>query len=164
MSSDFLRDLLKVQKESGASVAACRAALDVVGGDVGDAINFLTQKAPLEKPTIKLGNLYKLPEIFASIAAKTERNFGYALYWKDQERAATLDDIFLVAEPVEVTDADKEIYPLLAIEKGFWIYCRDELIQDVIDLAIKQKPAVTPAELLECLEYYIEKDDFYDLG
>jgi hypothetical protein len=33
----------------------------------------------------------------------------------------------------------------------------------VVDLAISQKPNVSDAELLNCLEYYLKRDTFLDL-
>jgi len=113
---------------------------------------------------ISLGNFYKLSVVLSSVAAKEERGFSYDLYWKDENRPATPDDMILVGEPIQVTDDDEEIYPALARENGLWIYCNNELIQDVVDLAVKQKPSATPDELVKCLEHYIAKDNFLDLN
>jgi hypothetical protein len=41
---DKLRDLQRLQKASGATVSACRAALDAAAGDVEDALELLSRK------------------------------------------------------------------------------------------------------------------------
>ncbi len=113
---------------------------------------------------ISLGHLYTLSDIVGFVAAKAERGFPYSLYWDDQDRPAMPDDRFLVSDPVRVTGDGVEVYPTLARENGFWIYCSDELIQDVVDLAIEQKPAATTSELIRCIEHYLSNDDFLDLA
>lgn len=112
---------------------------------------------------ISIGQLHTLPEIFDAVAAKQERSFNYDLYWADPDRPPTLEDHFLVGESVQVNDDYIEIYPESATSRNFWIYCSNELIQDVVDLATRQKPTATHEELLMCLEHYLERDDFKDL-
>ena len=113
---------------------------------------------------IAIGRLFKLSEILDAVASKQERAFHYHLYWADPERPPILNDEFLVGEPVQISDDDVEIYPESATSRKFWVFCSDELIQDVVDLAIHQKSTASHAELLACLEHYIEHDDFMDLG
>lgn len=113
---------------------------------------------------ISLGNTYTVSDVLRAVAEENDPDASYDLYWDDQDREATLDDIFLVAEKVQVTDESEEIYPKSAVDRGFWLYCSDELIQDVVSLAIRQKPTASLSDLLRCLEYYIRRDDFLDLS
>ncbi|MCL2310269.1 MAG: hypothetical protein FWC42_08380 [Proteobacteria bacterium] len=113
---------------------------------------------------ISIGNIYKVSDVLRAVAEKKGPDASYDLYWEDQDREATLDDVFLVAEKVQVTDDCEEIYPKSATDRGFWIYCSDELIQDVVGLAVSQKPTASLSDLLRCLEHYIRRDCFLDLG
>jgi hypothetical protein len=113
---------------------------------------------------ITLGSDCKVSTLLLQIAAREERHFQYSLYWEDRANDdPRLDDIFLVASPSEVTDDDLEIFPQQVTERGWWLYCSDELVQDVVDLAISQKPNVSPAEMLKCLIYHMKNDDFLDI-
>uniref|UniRef100_UPI00403F616F DUF7716 domain-containing protein n=1 Tax=Massilia sp. METH4 TaxID=3123041 RepID=UPI00403F616F len=38
-----------------------------------------------------------------------------------------------------------------------------EHLQDVVDLAVRQKPSASDNEIIRCLNYYVEFDDFLDL-
>jgi hypothetical protein len=124
--------------------------------------NLLNTKAVV---MITLGSDYKVSILLPQIAAREERHLQYSLYWEDRANDdPTLDDTFLVASPSQVTDDDLEIFPQQVAERGWWIYCSDELVQDVIDLAIGQKPNASSAEMLKCLIHYIKNDDFLDLS
>lgn len=107
---------------------------------------------------------YTLPELFRLIAGKQERQNPYALYWADPDREPQLDDPFLLAAPVQVQDDDTELFPPMAVAQNLWILCSDELIQDVVDLAISQKPDASAKQLLHCLNYYINHDTFLDIS
>ncbi|MDR6982171.1 hypothetical protein J2X32_000779 [Rheinheimera pacifica] len=112
---------------------------------------------------IAVGHFYSFAVVLDAVASNKDSGLSYSLYWKDPDRRAEPSDLFLVGEPVKVTDDDDEIYPVLAQQNGLWIYCSDELIQDVISLAIEQKPSASHTELIECIEYYLQKDTFLDL-
>lgn len=112
---------------------------------------------------IAIGNLYVMSDMLEAVAKGRDPDVPYDLYWKDEDRPARLDDMILVAEPVAVSDDDKEIYPESASSRGFWIYCSGELVQDVVGLAMEQMPAASADSLLSCVEYYIRNDDYLDL-
>lgn len=110
---------------------------------------------------------YQLEEFILLVKDKKERTAGYdpayayAVYAREDEVEIGLE--IYVGEPVEVNDNDEETYPSVAIEQEMWYMCSDEDIQDVVDLAISQKPSATMEELVMALDYYLTIDDFIDL-
>jgi hypothetical protein len=98
-------------------------------------------------------------------SAKQDRHLSYAIYWRDTpNEEPELTDQVLVANPPEVTDEDLEIYPTIVLNKAWWICYRDELIQDVVDNALYQKPNIRHQDLLLALRYYSHHDCFMDLA
>ncbi|WLE64151.1 hypothetical protein GIY62_35420 (plasmid) [Burkholderia plantarii] len=97
-------------------------------------------------------------------SAKYDRNFLYDVYGKeeDDDRLHVGQYIF-VSDTVQVNDDDEEIYPDDVKENGLTFLYSGENFQAVVDLAVKQKPAASPAEIIRCLNHYAEKDDFLDL-
>lgn len=114
-------------------------------------------------PSLELDRSYRMSELLPIVASRRDRAFGYALYWLDPKRDPQLEDSFLVAAPVEVTDDDKEVYPQSAQKPGYWIYCSAELIQDVVDLAVSQNANASNEQMLECLIHYMKYDNFLDV-
>ena len=113
---------------------------------------------------ISFNEACSVPEFLRLVAAKQERALCYALYWKGRDdRDPTLADDFLVAAPVEV-QGDAMVFPAEVQRRGWWLYCSDDLVRDVVDLATEQKPAVTPGELLRCLVHYLHEDAYLDLA
>ena len=64
-----------------------------------------------------------------------------------------------------MSDADNNEVPPDAI-KGTTLepFCSIELIEDVIMNAIMQKPSVTNAEIVSAFDYYMENDNFMEIG
>jgi hypothetical protein len=114
---------------------------------------------------IQLNTFYTLPELFALVKTKQERAQNYSIYWLDNAPKPSLTDRLIVAAPSDIDEEDdfKETFPSMVNENGYWHYCSNEIVQDVVDLAISQKPNVSDAELLNCLEYYLKRDTFLDL-
>ena len=90
-----------------------------------------------------------------------DSEYFYAIYVKKD--GFSLGQTILVSDPVFVSDDDTEIYPNDVIAHQLNYQCSDENIQDVIDLAIQQKPSATDQELIQALNYYLERDNFLDL-
>jgi hypothetical protein len=114
---------------------------------------------------IQLNTFYTLPELFALVKNRQERAQNYCIYWRDNAPDPSLTDRLIVAAPSDIDEDDdyKETFPSMVNENGYWHYCSDEIVQDVVDLAISQKPNVTDEELLNCLDYYLKRDTFLDL-
>ena len=112
--------------------------------------------------------LYFIEDFIRLVKQKAERSeqydrsFFYAIYAKEDTFA--LGQKILVSDTVNVLDDDSEIYPDDVIAHHFSYQCSSENIQDVIDLAIQQKPSATDQELIRALNYYLERDNFLDLG
>ena len=92
----------------------------------------------------------------------------FNVYWKDQDDSPELDDEVYVGAPAPVADdvADEEydyaLLPQVVKHRGWWLSYSGELIEDVLSNALMQKPAATDEELLIAVEYYSERDTFYD--
>ena len=67
-----------------------------------------------------------------------------------------------MAATVEVQD-DAMVFPASVQQRGWWLYCSDELVQSVVGLAAEQKPTATADELLRCLVHYMHEDCILDL-
>lgn len=112
--------------------------------------------------------IYLIEDFIQLVKQKIERSekydptFFYAIYAK--EDYLFLGQKILVSNTVSVSDDDSEIYPEDVIALRFSYSCSDENIQDVIDLAIQQKPHATNEEIIHALNYYLEKDNFLDLN
>jgi hypothetical protein len=112
-----------------------------------------------------IGNEYKMCELLLLVAKRLDRQTSYSVYWQDlPQQDPSPESIVLVEHPSIVTDEDAEIFPDAVRSRGWWIYCSDELLQDVVDLAVEQKTSASAEEILKCLRYYLEHDDFLDLN
>jgi hypothetical protein len=111
-----------------------------------------------------LNSYIKLRDLFQLVKAKQERTQNYTVYWHKNGPSPTLDNEVLIAEPSDVDETESfDVMPPIVAAKGWWICIYDYILQDVIDLAIEQKPNASDAELLVCLLYYEENDTFLDL-
>ena len=90
-----------------------------------------------------------------------DKDWHYAIY--SQTDDFVMGQQILVSNTVEVLDDDTEVYPVDAQTHQFSFHCSDENIQDVIDLAIEQKPHASSEELIRALNYYLDNDTFLDL-
>ncbi|EHO05633.1 DUF7716 domain-containing protein [Myroides odoratimimus] len=109
---------------------------------------------------------YRLAEFILLVKDRKERTteygpaYQYAIYAVEDEADVELE--IYVGDPVEVTEDNEEVYPDAVTELDMWYLCSDEDIQDVVDLAVSQKPTVTVEELVMALDYYLTIDDFID--
>ena len=75
-----------------------------------------------------------------------------------------LDSVVYVGEGPEVDEVTlEETFPEEVAAKGWWICYSDELVQDVIDNAIYQKPDVSLEEINIAIGYYCQNDCFQTL-
>ncbi len=109
---------------------------------------------------------YQIEEFFNLVKNKQERSerydpsFIYSIYTKTE--SLELGDQIFVGDTSDLDDNDNEIFPDFVVSNGYEYYCSDENIQDVIDLALRNNPNYSDAELLQRLKYYLEKDTFLD--
>ncbi|MDM1298305.1 hypothetical protein HXZ94_07295 [Empedobacter falsenii] len=109
---------------------------------------------------------YQIEEFFNLVKNKQERpehydpSFIYSIYTKTE--SLELGDQIYIGDTSNFDDNDNEIFPDFVVNNGYEYYCSDENIQDVIDLALRNNPNYSDAELLQRLKYYLEKDTFLD--
>jgi hypothetical protein len=81
-----------------------------------------------------------------------------------QDRKASFDPEYnyAVYSPLDIGGNDHEILPDFVFHNKLHYMCSDENIQDVVDLAFRQRTDVTSSQLITALNHYLEKDDFLD--
>lgn len=114
-------------------------------------------------PTFK-NKQYKIEDFFTLVKDKIEHSqnydlaFSYSVY-SQHEKLKVGDKIF-IGDTSDFDDNENEIFPDFVTKNGFEYYCSDENIQDVIEQAMSINSNFDDSELLERLEYYLEKDTF----
>ncbi|MCH7293920.1 DUF7716 domain-containing protein [Acinetobacter higginsii] len=110
----------------------------------------------------KLNQIISVESLIELVKLKVDRKIYYSIYSSGGDNFS-LGDQVLVDSPIEVDNEDKEIYPESASRLGYKIAYSGEQFQDVVDLAIKQKPRASAVEIIEALNYYSIHDNFLDL-
>ena len=59
-------------------------------------------------------------------------------------------------------DRDENDVPAAIAALGLWVFCSGELLEDVVNNAVGQKPDVSVAEIVVGLEHYLVNDAFID--
>lgn len=86
-------------------------------------------------------------------------NNDWYIYVADEELLLTT--LCCVTAPPDFDDeTDEEIMPRFAVENGMDCSILPEIFQDVISNALEQKSDVTNKELINALNYYMDKDSF----
>lgn len=96
------------------------------------------------------------------VKRRVERDISYAIYSASGDDFSPTDEVF-VDENVFVTDDDEEVYPAAVVARKLRFAYSAHNFQDVVDLAVKQKPGVSDERIIEALNYYSEHDDFLDM-
>jgi len=110
-----------------------------------------------------------LSDFIKFVQDKKDRSENYnADYYYDIYAADNDDKLFpemtiYVGNTVEVDDDDNEIFPPEVDKLNFWIKYSCDNFQDVIDLATTQDSNVTINKIVECLNYYRERDTFLNI-
>ena len=118
---------------------------------------------------MKINSYLKFSEVikFEIGRSDTERYSSdpYSIYWEDKlNDFPKLDSVVYVGEGPEVDEVTlEETFPEEVAAKGWWICYSDELVQDVIDNAIYQKPDVSLEEINIAIGYYCQNDCFQTL-
>ncbi|MEN9847649.1 MAG: hypothetical protein RL368_389 [Pseudomonadota bacterium] len=103
-----------------------------------------------------------LEELITYVKEKADRSISYDVYTKSGDNFSE-NEIVLVDSTIQVDDNDKEIYPPEAIKNNLQYAYSGDQFQDVVDLAMRQKPTATTLEIINALNYYSEHDDFLDI-
>ena len=109
--------------------------------------------------TVRRGYM-RLGDVIRAIRDGRESGARFSIYstWEDHD-AFTSETRVYVADPSDVKDGE-EIFPAEIVERQLWIFCADDLLEDVVDNAVAQKPEVTDEEIVEGLEHYLVNDAF----
>lgn len=111
----------------------------------------------------ELSQLILIEDLIEFVKARKDRTIYYDVYSKNGDDFFPEETVF-VDSSVQVDDDDKEIYPSAVLNRKFRFAYSGEQFQDVVDLAVKQKPNVTSFEIIKALNYYSEHDAFMDLN
>jgi len=111
---------------------------------------------------MQINQFVALQDLLSLVRRRADRVTKYSVYWKDGTEDPGLTEAVLLAAPVEVEN-DRDVFPRIVVENGYWIYCSDELLQDVVDVALGQNPNVSDERLKDALRHYLEKDNFLDV-
>ena len=110
----------------------------------------------------ELTQLISIEDLIELVKARKDRTVYYDVYTKNGDDFSLEENVF-IDTTVQVDDNDKEIYPSTVSNRKFRFAYSGEQLQDVVDLAVKQKPHVTSNEIIKALNYYSEHDAFLDL-
>ncbi|MBL0736365.1 hypothetical protein JI750_05680 [Flavobacterium sp. GN10] len=89
--------------------------------------------------------------------------YYYDIYAPKNEDSLFPEMIIYIGNTVEIDDDDHEIYPDIVKEMNYWFSYSSDNFQDVIDLATSQNANLSILQLVECLNYYSEYDNFLDI-
>ncbi|MBU9402735.1 DUF7716 domain-containing protein [Burkholderia multivorans] len=107
---------------------------------------------------------YKIDDLIALVRDKRDRDAIYMVYVeKDTGDLRSGMDVY-VGDVPDFDDEDNEVLPESVVELGLEQGYMREHLQDVVDLAYKQKPTASIDEVIKCLNHYSKYDDFLDLS
>lgn len=88
----------------------------------------------------------------------------YCIYGEGDSDDITLEDKCVIDEYAQISDDDEEIFPERILNKKLEFWFTDELLENVVFNALKQKPSASNDELLDALKYYNQRDSFMMLS
>ncbi|WP_288447301.1 hypothetical protein [uncultured Chryseobacterium sp.] len=112
--------------------------------------------------------VYSIEEFLELVKTKQDRKasfdpeYNYAVYSSIDAFKPGMK--IFVGDPLDIGESDHEVLPDFVFHNKLNYLCSDENIQDVVDLAFRQRADVTSSQLIEALNHYLEKDDFLDLN
>lgn len=86
---------------------------------------------------------------------------GWCLYAKDID--IKLDSECYVLPYPDITDDDEEILPEFAVQNNLEFVYRDEMLQDVIAMAVDEDEDISNKKILKAIQYYDENDTFMEI-
>ncbi|UKB81407.1 hypothetical protein [Chryseobacterium sp. MEBOG07] len=110
--------------------------------------------------------MYSIEEFLELVKNKQDRkasydpDYNYAVYSSKDEFKPEMK--VFIGDPLDIGEDDSESLPDFVFHNKLKYMCSDENIQDVVDLAFRQRAEVTCSQLITALNHYLEKDDFLD--
>lgn len=112
--------------------------------------------------------MYIIEEFLELVKNKQDRKtsydpeYNYAVYSSKDEFEPEMK--VFIGDPLDIGGNDNEILPDFVYHNKLNYMCSDENIQDVVDLAFRQRTDITSSQLITALNHYLEKDDFLDFN
>lgn len=110
--------------------------------------------------------VYSIEEFLELVKSKQDRQasfdpeYNYAVYSSTDEFKPEMK--VFIGDPLDIGEHDNEILPDFVFHNKLHYMCSDENIQDVVDLAFRQRADISSSQLITALNHYLEKDDFLD--
>lgn len=111
-----------------------------------------------------VNTFYKIDDLITLVRDKVDRDATYMVYAPKGTDNLYLGMDVYVGDVPDFDDDDNEIFPDFVESLNLEVCYMREHFQDVIDLAFRQKPSASTNEIIACLNYYAEHDDFLDLS
>lgn len=86
---------------------------------------------------------------------------GWCVYSVNEN--PNLDAVCYIDDYPDIDDDDNEIPVSFIEENGLEYYCSDENVIDVVGASLHQKENASVEEMMNALEFYLEKDTFLEL-
>jgi len=106
---------------------------------------------------------YNIDDLITLVKNKKDREAIYMIYTEKGADGLKVGMNVYVGDVPEFDDNDDDIFQASVVALGFECGYMREHFQDVVDLAYKQKPTASTEEILRCLNYFAQHDDFLDL-
>lgn len=111
----------------------------------------------------KLNNFYKIEDVISLVKNKEDRGALYSIYVPKNTDDLLPGMNVYVGDVADFDEDDNEVYPESIVSLGLEFGYMRSHFQDVVDLAYRQKPTASTEEIIQCLNYYAEFDDFLDI-
>jgi len=110
-----------------------------------------------------VNKFYEIDDLILRVKNKEDREAVYMIYIEKDNDSLDPGMKLYVGDAPGFDDDDNEILPENVISLGLCIGYMREHFQDVVDLAYRQKPTASTAEVIQCLNHFAQYDDFLDL-
>lgn len=110
-----------------------------------------------------LSDFIKLVQAKKDRSLQYDSSYYYSVYVPDNVDSFSAEMIVYIGDTSEIDDDDNETYPAEVLKMNFWFGYSCDTFQDVVDLATRQNPEVSIAQIVACLNHYSEHDDFLDI-
>jgi len=106
---------------------------------------------------------YNIDDLILRVKNKEDREAVYMIYIDKNKDSLEAGMKVYVGDVPDFDDDDNEVFPGNVVSLGLGFGYMREHFQDVVDLAYKQKPTALTEDIIQCLNYFAQYDDFLDL-
>jgi hypothetical protein len=113
--------------------------------------------------TFAMQSFLGLGDLIEAIKIGAQQKQSFCVYAREDSNGLSLgQDCFVDAYPT-VSDDDEEVFPEKVRQLGLGLAYYGEQFEDVINLALDQKPDASLEDFVRALNHYMAHDDFLDL-